>query len=154
MLTPINTILYASDLDCDSKAALYMAMSLANQYQARLVFLHVIEPVNNAAYNWGAADMWLEIKTETYKRAVEVSTEIIDELFAELDATGTAIAKPDVNIIHGHSAENILRYATEVHADMIVMGSRGHSALGQFFLGSVADKVARMSHCPVTLVPA
>jgi len=33
--------------------------------------------------------------------------------------------------------------------DLIVMGTRGHTGLQRFFLGSVAEKVVRMAACPV-----
>jgi nucleotide-binding universal stress UspA family protein len=51
----------------------------------------------------------------------------------------------------GHVAEEILRALEEEPADLAVVGSRGLSGLRRFFLGSVAERVARHAHCSVLL---
>lgn len=53
---------------------------------------------------------------------------------------------------HGHSAEVIAETATKDGYDLIVMGSHGHSALGNLVMGSVTAKV--LAHCktPVLIV--
>lgn len=53
---------------------------------------------------------------------------------------------------HGHSAEVIAQTATKGGYDLLVMGSHGHSALGNLILGSVTTKV--LAHCktPVLIV--
>jgi nucleotide-binding universal stress UspA family protein len=38
-------------------------------------------------------------------------------------------------------------------ASMLVVGSRGHSAMGSFLLGSVSNHVVHHAHCPVVIVP-
>lgn len=53
---------------------------------------------------------------------------------------------------HGHAAEVIAQTATKGGYDLIVMGSHGHSALGNPVMGSVTNKV--LAHCktPVLIV--
>ena len=46
----------------------------------------------------------------------------------------------------------IIRYAEEQGADMIVMSTRGHSGFSRWLLGSVADRVVRGATVPVLLV--
>lgn len=58
--------------------------------------------------------------------------------------------KEDMRV--GTPAPTILKAAKELKADMIVMGSRGHTALASVFLGSVATKVIAESPIPVTIV--
>jgi nucleotide-binding universal stress UspA family protein len=48
--------------------------------------------------------------------------------------------------------QEILRVATEVDADLIVMGTRGLTDWSGLLLGSVAHKVLHMAECPVLLV--
>lgn len=48
----------------------------------------------------------------------------------------------------------ILRASEAIGADIIVLGSSGHSSLAQFFVGSVAGGVARHAHCSVLMVRA
>jgi nucleotide-binding universal stress UspA family protein len=52
----------------------------------------------------------------------------------------------------GHVAETIAKTATDGDFDLLMMGSHGHSELGNLVLGSVATRV--MAHCktPVLLV--
>jgi nucleotide-binding universal stress UspA family protein len=52
----------------------------------------------------------------------------------------------------GNPAEAILQVAEEHPTDLLVVGSRGLSAVARFFLGSVAERVARHASCPVLLV--
>jgi nucleotide-binding universal stress UspA family protein len=53
---------------------------------------------------------------------------------------------------HGHSAEGIAEMATRGEYDLLVMGSHGHSALGNLVMGSVTTKV--LAHCktPILIV--
>jgi nucleotide-binding universal stress UspA family protein len=52
----------------------------------------------------------------------------------------------------GSPAETIDRIAREVHANQIVMGTRGLGSLGNLLLGSVAARVVKLCQIPVTLV--
>jgi nucleotide-binding universal stress UspA family protein len=54
-------------------------------------------------------------------------------------------------LVPGHAAEVISHYARAHGHDLIVIGHRGHF-LGDFLLGSTADRVAHHAHCPVTVV--
>lgn len=58
----------------------------------------------------------------------------------------------DTRVRRGHAADEILREAEEHPTDLVVVGARGHSALARFFVGSVAERVARHAHCPVLVV--
>jgi nucleotide-binding universal stress UspA family protein len=52
----------------------------------------------------------------------------------------------------GHAAEMIASLAAEEKVDLIVMGTRGHSPLGNMLLGSVTRGVIARSSCPVLLI--
>lgn len=54
-------------------------------------------------------------------------------------------------LVPGHAAEVITHYARAHGHDLIVIGHRGHF-LGDFLLGSTADRVAHHAHCPVMVV--
>ncbi len=51
-----------------------------------------------------------------------------------------------------HAAEEILKAAKRIRADLIVVGSKGLTGLRRFLLGSVAHKVARHAPCAVIVV--
>jgi nucleotide-binding universal stress UspA family protein len=52
----------------------------------------------------------------------------------------------------GGAWSEIVRLATEEHADMIVMGTQGRTGLHRLLLGSVAERVIRQAPCPVLTV--
>jgi len=55
-------------------------------------------------------------------------------------------------IVIGDPAEQIVDYADKKNFDLIIMGTRGRSALKRWILGSVADKVVSSTSCPVALI--
>ena len=57
------------------------------------------------------------------------------------------------HIEEGVSWEAILKVADEIDADVIVMGTRTHSAVGQFFSGSTANKVMLNTKRPLLIIP-
>jgi nucleotide-binding universal stress UspA family protein len=66
-----------------------------------------------------------------------------------LEALRHTPAQITTDVRHGAAAEEILRVAEEHPADLIVVGCRGLSGIARFFLGSVAERVARHASCPV-----
>lgn len=52
----------------------------------------------------------------------------------------------------GQPAEVIARMATEINADLIVMGAHGRGVIGSMLMGSVATRVMHLVACPVLLV--
>ncbi|MCW8130776.1 MAG: universal stress protein [Planctomycetota bacterium] len=60
--------------------------------------------------------------------------------------------KLDVHVEEGPTAETIVKFAQQEDADLIVIGTHGHTALTSFFLGSVAQKVVRASPISVLAV--
>lgn len=153
MLTDIKTILYTTDLHPEAEPALSMAMSLAEKYQAKVTFVNVVEPINVSLYGWGAVDEWIEIENSALSRSQEVSEQQVNDFCDKELSSDTSIARPSIKVISGHAANSILSCADEINADLIVMGSNSHSAIGELLLGSVADKVIRLSKRPVLLIP-
>src|SRR5688572_28824990 len=53
----------------------------------------------------------------------------------------------------GSPAVEILRYAVEAEADLLVLGTHGRTGFERFMVGSVTEKVLRKAPCPVLSVP-
>ena len=70
---------------------------------------------------------------------------------AESDLPGVAVSVEAV--IHADAASALCEAAERFGADVICMGSRGHSRLGVALLGSVAQAVIARAHRPVLVVP-
>ncbi|WP_430735061.1 universal stress protein [Halodesulfovibrio aestuarii] len=159
MLPHIQKILYATDLSGPAKHALGYALSIAKVYQADLVLLHVIPDwARNVTLASGLdfatiynENTWLKIKDDVLRVSKKHAKERIESAYRqhkyELEAAHIATT---VHVQTGHPVHTILQFAHEV--DMIVMGTYGHSKLGSFFAGSVAQGVIAKSRTPVMVV--
>jgi nucleotide-binding universal stress UspA family protein len=52
----------------------------------------------------------------------------------------------------GDPGREIAAHAEELHAELIVMPSHGRTGLSRLFIGSVAERVVRLAHCPVLIL--
>jgi len=62
------------------------------------------------------------------------------------------IALFNSKILHGHIGETLVKYANDSGVDLIVMGSRGRSAVANLLFGSVSNYVVRHAKCPVLII--
>jgi nucleotide-binding universal stress UspA family protein len=72
---------------------------------------------------------------------------------ADLNAAGVAARLTTRVVSFGGPAHVITAAADSVGADLIVVGSRGHSPLAQVVLGSVPVRLLPIATCPVLVVP-
>lgn len=62
--------------------------------------------------------------------------------------------KVQTEVVPGFAHVEINRVARERNCSLIVVGSHGHTLLGEMLLGGVSHNVARRSPAPVLLIPA
>ncbi len=138
-------ILCPTDFSTASAAALQQALVLAQQGGGRLTLLHVLDGFPyETPYSGGAA------------------FRLIDEYRAEVDRISRQMrsAVPpdafnwchiDTRVVSGVAHRSILATASEIDADLIVMGmpERG----GRVIMASTAPPVLRSARCPVLMVP-
>jgi nucleotide-binding universal stress UspA family protein len=138
---PFERIVVAIDGSETSFHAFAKALELAGLTKAALLALVVEGPLPAYAATIGEID---EVKRE--------KDAFFDTLAARIRGqAGQAGVPIEVELRPGHAAELIVRYATEVGADLIVLGHKGHF-LRDHVLGSTADRVAESAECPVMIV--
>jgi nucleotide-binding universal stress UspA family protein len=133
-------ILVATDFSHGAEAALAWAQALAAAFRAEMILLHVLDlsrfPPNIAAAPTG--------------------DEMLAHMRADNEQHMAAMVKrfPGARPIlrEGMARSAILEVAAEVEADLIVMGTHGHTGLSHVFFGSVAEHVVRHSRIPVLTV--
>ena len=64
---------------------------------------------------------------------------------AGLDATAL--------LVHGATVEAILKEASDLDVDMIVVGSHGRGAMYQLLMGSISEGILHKSRCPILVIP-
>lgn len=157
--TKINKILYASDIEKGSRPAFRAAMSLCGKYHSEITYLNVIEPLSSSAQNLIKNLVDTQDVEGIYQQSlVNLKTKIeerINRFFEqEIEFHDTLdISQIKSCIEEGVAWETIIKVADEIDADVIVMGTRTHSAMGQFFSGSTANKVMLNTKRPLLIIP-
>ena len=64
----------------------------------------------------------------------------------------TPFEKVDFQVRFGDPGREIAALAEELHAELNVMPSHGRTGLSRLFIGSVAERVVRLAHCPVLIL--
>lgn len=138
-------LLVAVDGSTHSHNAIAAAAAVVRSLKAaRVWLLHVREGV----FYYGALPpLDFEAQERTQREAQE---QLLEAALARARDAGIEDVRP-INAV-GPAATEIVRVATEVGADQIVMGTRGMGALGGLLLGSVAQRVVHLSPVPVLLV--
>jgi nucleotide-binding universal stress UspA family protein len=127
------------DFSEESVSAVEVALQLAESpTEVHVVhvlpLLHAAEP----AYVWETID---EEKRKEYAR------KNLEELLVEPMKRGVIV---DVRI--GDPGHEIVEFATEIAAGLIVIPSHGRTGVRRLLMGSVAERVSRLSHCPVLVL--
>ncbi|MCP4896649.1 MAG: universal stress protein [bacterium] len=137
----IQRILVPHDFSAQSEAALDVASDWARVLEAGVTLIHVVEPVVYPEFY--AIDTLGDHALEKIKaRSLEALEQVATTHLADVDC--------EVKVLVGRAGEMIAQYAGDGSFQLLVMGTRGMSALEHLLLGSVADFVLR--RCPVPLL--
>ena len=141
-----DRLLLPIDTSAGSERAIEHALDAAERYDAEL---HVFYVVDTDAYSSYPGDEYVH-EFEGLESALEqAGEEAIEEVLQTAETAGVEV---DSAIRHGVPHEEILAYAEEADVGLIVIGSKNRSGEYRRLLGSVAERVTRMAHRPVTVV--
>ena len=126
-------------------SALPLALSLAEEADATLTLLHVVE-----------------MPAETYANPMisepgigRILEDVVTESRARLSALVPEQARTyctiDVAVARGSAHQQVLALAAQPRADLIVMGVHGHGVIDRLVFGSTTDRVIRSATCPVLM---
>jgi nucleotide-binding universal stress UspA family protein len=144
----IQIVLHPTDFSEPARTAFHLACSLARDHGARLLLLHVAEPVLDYR---GTASLVYGNEGGTVQTPVESHKVELKEKLRQFAVPEPPVAA-DYEVVEGDPAEQVLNYAHKTNTDLIVMGTHGRTGLGRLLMGSVAEKVVRGAHCPVLTV--
>lgn len=136
-----DNVLVAIDGSEGAQRALDCALSLVDRLGGRITALAVEGKLPAYAATAGEVDEVKREKAEFFRR-------VLDDAKTQARERGLELA---VDLVPGHAAEIITHYARAHGHDLIVIGHKGHF-LGDYLLGSTADRVAHHAHCPVIVV--
>jgi len=137
---PFERILVATDFSDSSQQALELALRLAEKFDSELTLVHTWEAPN---YSY-AAGLYLpvDVVAPIERAAAARLEEAVTQLKLRFPAAKSLLRA-------GVAWEEVLGAATQIKADLIVMGTHGRRGLERALIGSVAEKVVRMARVPV-----
>jgi len=146
----LTRILCPVDFSGPSAKALAYAAGLARWHRAELAVLHVqplqISPLLMVGPYVGPVAPVALSPAERAQLEATLTRFVADEAAGDLRIT-TALIE-DVNV-----PGSIVSHAESMRADLVVLGTEGHSGFERLMLGSVAERVLRKAACPVVTVP-
>jgi nucleotide-binding universal stress UspA family protein len=121
------------------------ALSIARATGARIRLVTVVQPLPEAFVDGMYYDT-SSLQREEVARSESYIAGVATRLRG-LGAKGV-----EAGILHGDAATSLCELLANESEDLVVLASHGRSALGRFWLGSVADEMIRHSPCPLLLV--
>ncbi|MGB5475141.1 MAG: universal stress protein [Gammaproteobacteria bacterium] len=149
-------LLVAVDLSEFSEKIVFKAEEIAKALSAKVWLLHIAEPrpVDFSIAGFEPDSIGLEVDPQSLRDSLAKRfraehrqiQDMADRLRkAGLDATAL--------LVQGATVDTILKEASKLDVDMIVVGSHGRGAMYQLLMGSVSEGVLRKSECPILVVP-
>jgi nucleotide-binding universal stress UspA family protein len=136
---PKRAVIVPVDFSSESIAAAEVARHLVDAPE-HLHFVHVLIDVAplEAGEVWGVIDQ---------QPRIEQAEKALREKFAGPEYQGAKIA-----VLVGEPAHGIADYAQDKKAELIVISSHGRTGITRLLIGSVAERVVRLAHCPVLVL--
>lgn len=146
----MKNILVAVDFSDVSERVLAKAGELAKATGAKLWVLHA---VTDTSFISGAGEVpipWT-VSDEELPKHFPSEDGRLKEMVASAQDRGI---EAQALLVSGPAVDRVIALAEEIHADMIVLGSHGHTALYKLIVGTISEGVLRRAHCPVLVVPS
>jgi nucleotide-binding universal stress UspA family protein len=141
----IRRILFPTDLSEPAAYAWSYALTLAQKFSAEVHLLHVVAPPPRLTEAHA-------MKFHPEQMVQSLTAEAAASLDRQVEAPRARGMIFHCEVRVGTDYREIIHYAMNQDIDLIVMATHGRTGLAHVLLGSVAEKVARMSPCPVLTI--
>ena len=139
-------LLVTVDLSESTPIVVKKAEEIAKSLSAKVWILHNAEPEPDVlefrADPLAAREALAEKFHDEHRQLQEIS-----ERLRKTGLEATAL------LVHGATVDTILKEASDLDVDLIVVGSHGRNAMYQLLMGSVSGEILRKSRCPILVVP-
>jgi nucleotide-binding universal stress UspA family protein len=140
-----KSVVWATDGSDAANRALRLARTLVEESGGEMLVVHCIEFTLPGK---GPGGMF-PVHTNEDELRVQIERQVSELTDNGVQAT-LAVERTRV----GGAAHVIADLSRERGADLIVVGTRGHTALGGLLLGSVTQRLLQIADCPVLAVPS
>ena len=142
----ITNILVPLDFSESSLNALETAIAIAKQQKAKITLLNVVD----SSFMFGFKGVYY-ISEKTIDSIVDVSARMLNPLLTNLKEEHQLNCTSEIKV--GLVPQCIVKTASAIGADIIIMGTHGASGFREFFIGSTSQKVIKIASCPVLTIP-
>lgn len=143
IVVAIKTILVPLDFSHASMQAVSYAVSFAKKFGATIHLVHVEAPDEACA---------MASAGHVMRETAESVAALHERLAGVQQKHMRAFWPENCHVRNGHPYLEICALAREIRADLIVLATRGHTGLKRVLLGSTAERVVRLTPCPVLIV--
>jgi len=151
-----DRILVAVDGSENSKRALSYAVELARKFDATITLVHVysgILPIIPAADALSSSTGTPPVPTSVAVRIIEEAEKLGNKILEDAEKAVKEQGIPVDKILkEGDVVKEIVAEAQRGGFNLIVVGHRGMSKLGELLLGAVSEGVSHRAPCPVLIV--
>lgn len=140
-----RNIVIATDGSENTQKAISYGIEIAKLSRATVHALYVVDISSFSSIPMSTEGGW-EAMYEILKTEGEKAVSAVKR---QGEAAGVEVRE---NVLEGHPINEIIEFAENNNADLIVLGTLGKTGLDRFLLGSVAEKVVRSSKVPVMVV--
>lgn len=148
----IQRIIHPTDFSKFAAEATSYACALAEKFHAELHLLHVIQDVSSELPDFGMGLAMPAMRDNLEDRKDQLEAAAIGELAKVLPAGWEKGQHVVLATRYGKPFVEIVKYARDHTADLIIIGTHGRSGLSHALMGSVAEKVVRKAPCPVLTI--
>ncbi len=154
-LPQIKTILYTTSLGKHTRPVFRQAVNLATQFNARIVMLHVVEPMGEMGQALIQNYLPEDLVQKMHDEGIETIRDQMQQRVTDFCAEELSSLPSDLNldvehqVIEGNHIDSILQQARDINADLIVMGQQntfGHHS-------HTTQQVSKNATVPVLVVP-
>ncbi len=146
-MNTIRNILVATDFSSPSEEAVKSAAEMAEQFDANLHIVHVLQPPN-----YMLPEAYLAYSPQHFGETLRGLTRLLETTKERAASAGAR--KVTSELLQGVIASEIVTCASKMQCDLVVVGTHGRTGIGHALMGSVAEKIVRMAGCPVLTVRA
>jgi nucleotide-binding universal stress UspA family protein len=144
-----GSVLVGTDLSDLARPAIAAGAAEARRTGSRLIVAHAFD-LSEAAWDAGVGNL---LGATAVLPPPEVQQQMRDALNTTLrQAVTQAGVNADAVVLEGAPAGAVVRYAGEIGARLLVIGTHGRTGLARVALGSVADRILRAAECSVLVV--
>ncbi len=140
-MVQVKKVIIPVDFTSTMDKVVEYAVSIADQLKSEIVFFHVINDFK------GYDMMLVHPSFEPIKKDLENATK---ERMADLVKDHEGREQPvSGKVVFGEAGEEIVNFAKDQKADMVIIGTHGTKGLERILMGSTAEYVVKKAPCPI-----